>query len=424
MLLIFGAHCKLNFNLPNFMIEKSNYFVVFTVCNIAYLPKALVLSDSLHEHHKQRLKVILFDKKQDLEPCPERLDIIWVEDLGLPEWRKLAFIYDIIEFSTSLKPFIALKLLENYSRVIFLDPDTAIYSSLEPILKDLDISPVVLTPHYIKPQPDTDGESDLAMMRFGSFNLGFFAVRQGEEATYFLTWWSRRCIDFCFMESQFGLSTDQKWVSIAPCFFDFLKISFNPGYNAAPWNTFERKLTGKNGSEYLVNEEYPLIFFHFSNFDHEDPQYLKKRASIETGNSYILLEELGSSYSNKLKHYEKSMESSPYAFDYMSDGSYVSPTLRRAYASLRQKFPKEHDPFDANGPVGKFSRMNGLALKKSQIKYKYPGLSEVHNNKISFWFICRVMRIALILLGPNRFYDLSKLMVFLSIYRKQRYWKI
>ena len=175
---------------------------VFTVCNIAYLPKALVLADSLHEHNHTRLNVILFDKKQDLTPHPETVDIIWVEDLGVPEWKQLAFIYDIIEFSTSLKPYIALRLLEKHARVIFLDPDTAVYSPLDPILKDLETSPVVLTPHYIKPQPDTEGESDLAMMRFGSFNLGFFAVRQGTEATNFLNWWNRRCIDFCFMESQ------------------------------------------------------------------------------------------------------------------------------------------------------------------------------------------------------------------------------
>lgn len=276
------------------MSKTSNSsLAVFTVCNIAYLPKALVLADSLALHHQTKLNVVLFDKKQQLKPHPTTVDILWLEDLGFLEWKQLAFVYDIIEFSTSLKPFIALKLLESHEKVIFLDPDTAVYSSLAPIEKDLDTHSVVLTPHYLKPQPDTEGESDLAMMRFGSFNLGFFGVRQGVQATSFLSWWHRRCVDFCFMESQFGLSTDQKWVSIAPCFFDFLKVSFNPGYNAAPWNTFERRLTCKDGDRYLVNDEFPLVFFHFSNFDHEDPQYLNKRASSETGAKYELLESLG-----------------------------------------------------------------------------------------------------------------------------------
>lgn len=398
---------------------------VFTVCNIAYLPKALVLADSLREHNQIRLNVVLFDKKQDLNPYPETVEISWVEDIGVPEWQQLAFIYDIIEFSTSLKPYIALKLLKKHARVIFLDPDTAVYGSLDPILKDLNASPVVLTPHYTKPQPDTEGESDLAMMRFGSFNLGFFAVRQGAESASFLKWWDKRCIDFCFMESQFGLSTDQKWVSIAPCFFDFLKISFNPGYNAAPWNTFERTLTGKNGDQYLVNGDYPLVFFHFSNFDHTDPQYLNKRASGEAGKRYELLDEIGRDYSRKLKRHEEAMKRPPYSFDYMSDGSYISPTLRRAYASVRRKFPVEADPFDAQGPVGSFARKNGLVSRNTQQRYSYPGLKEAQSNQKILGFIYWVMRVFLRIFGPNRFYDLSKLMVYLSIYRKEHgYWKI
>jgi hypothetical protein len=398
---------------------------IFTVCNIAYLPKALVLADSLTQHHQTKLNVILFDKKQELTPQPSAIEVTWLEDLGFPEWKQLAFMYDIIEFSTSLKPFIALKLLETHRKVIFLDPDTAVYSSLTPIEQDLDTYPVVLTPHYLRPQPDTEGESDLAMMRFGSFNLGFFAVRQGEQASYFLNWWHRRCVDFCFMESQFGLSTDQKWVSIAPCFFDFLKISFNPGYNAAPWNTFERRLTAKEGDRYLVNDVFPLIFFHFSNFDHNDPQYLNKRASSETGVAYELLEELALDYSRKLKQYEISFMHVPYTYDFMSDGCYISPTLRRAYANVRKLMPPDTDPFDSEGRVGDFARKNRLFIKGVQVRYRYPGFRDAQNNGTTLVLIYWSMRLFLRIFGPNRFYDLSKLMVYLSVFRKQnRYWKI
>jgi hypothetical protein len=400
-------------------------FAVFTVCNIAYLPKALVLADSLYEHHNKPLNVVLFDRKQTLALPPGKINIVWVEDLGLHDWRQLAFMYDIIEFSTSLKSYIALKLIEEHNKVIFLDPDTAIYSSLDPILRDLDESSVVLTPHYIKPQPRTSYESDLPMMRFGSFNLGFFAIRRGEQASEFLNWWNQRCIDFSFMETQFGLSTDQKWVSIAPCFFDFLKISFNPGYNAAAWNTFERRLTQRQGNEYWVNDEYRLVFFHFSNFNHQDPQYLLKRASSEIGKTYARLEELGRDYSRRLIEYENKVEKVPYAFDYMSDGTYISPTLRRAYASIKDKLPLNHDPFNSDGVVGLFARKNKLITKAAADKYKYPGLKQAQGNKTMFAFIYFVMRIFLRIAGPYRFYDLSKLMVYLSSLRlDHKYWKL
>jgi hypothetical protein len=408
------------------LINTSNEgLAVFTVCNIAYLSKALVLADSLVRHHQTKLHVILFDKKQEFTSCPDTVEITWLEDLGFPAWKQLAFTYDIIELSTSLKPFIALKLLEIHRKVIFLDPDTAVYSSLDPIERDLDAHPVVLTPHYLKPQPDTEGESDLGMMRFGSFNLGFFAVRQGNQALEFLNWWHRRCIDFCFMESQFGLSTDQKWVSIAPCFFDFLKVSFNPGYNAAPWNTFERQLTAKQGDQYFVNEEFPLIFFHFSNFDHDDPQYLNKRASSEIGVRYELLDELGKDYARKLELHELAALRVPYAYDFMSDGSYISPTLRRAYASVKNAFADDADPFDSKGPVGHFARKNGLIAKAKQGKYRYPSLKEAQRHGKTMSLIYWMMRTFLRVFGPNRFYDLTKLMVYLSVLRKQRdFWKV
>jgi len=403
---------------------KNNKFAVFTVCNIAYLPKALVLAESIYKHHKYFLNIIIFDKKHPITLPTEFVDITWVEDIGFPEWKQLAFLYDIIEFSTSLKPFIALQLLAQYEKVIFLDPDTAVFSSLEPILEDLNKDPVVLTPHYRKPQPDTDTESDLAMMRFGSLNLGFFAVRKSAESEEFLSWWSRRCIDFSFMESQFGLSTDQKWVSIAPCFFDFLRISFNSGYNAAPWNTFERQITLLKDGKYFLGDGSLLVFFHFSNFDHSDPQYLNKRASSEKNISYELLEKLGLDYSCNLKEMESAIEKVPYSFDYMSDGSYISPTLRRAYASIKNSLPKDHDPFDSSGQVGSFASQNYL-LEKNNVKYAYPSLKEATKHGRKFLLVYFLMRQALRVLGPNRFYGLSKLMVYLSIYRKNtNLWKL
>jgi hypothetical protein len=227
------------------------------------------------------------------------------------------------------------------------------------------------------------------------------------------------------MESQFGLSTDQKWVSIAPCFFDFLKISFNPGYNAAPWNTFERTLTGKEDGQYMVNTDFPLIFFHFSNFDHSDPQYLNKRASCEKGKQYELLDELGRDYSNKLKYYEQTVRRPPYSFDYMSDGSYISPTLRRAYVSIKNKLRVDVDPFDSGGVIGAFAKKNNLLIKNRDYKYKYPTLSEAKSNSRTFDFVYLIMRVILRIFGPNKFYDLSKLMVYLSLYRKEhKYWRL
>lgn len=396
--------------------------IIFTVCNISYLPKALVLAKSLKKYNNDTLKIVLFDRKVDFEHPSDIAEILWIEDLAVPHLLELAMIYDIIEFSTSLKPYLALHFLEQEHRefVIFLDPDTCLYSSIDQIENDLRKHPIVLTPHYLRPQPRANNESDLAMMRFGSFNLGFFAVSKCSEGLAFLRWWSERCIDFCFMESQFGLSTDQKWVSIAPCFFPNLHVSFNPGYNMAPWNTFERFVTRDEHHNYVVNDSDPLVFFHFSNFNSSDLQYSNKRLSIEKDAQYPTLLEMSSQYSEELIRMTAVVEKVSYAFDAMSDGSYISPTLRRAYAAVRSELPINHDPFNIDGPVGQFAKKNWLVDKGSRGIYKYPGLKDKDQHPKSFLVIYFILRIVLRIVGPRRFYDLSKLMVYLSILRLNR----
>jgi hypothetical protein len=401
----------------------NNDFAIFTVCNLAYLPKALVLADSVLKYQHQRLKVFLFDKKVDADFTPFNIEVFWIEDLEVPNFKQLAFKYDIIEFSTSLKPFLTLRLLEEYDKVIFLDPDTCLFNTVAPILEDLEKHSIVLTPHYTTPQSNDLSESDTGMLRFGSFNLGFYAVRRSGESLYFLNWWSQRCMDLCYMDSQFGLSTDQKWVTIAPCFFKDLYVSFNLGYNIAAWNSWERKLSKDKEGNYLVNEDTPLTFFHFSNFDKKDPEYLNKRSCYETNVARPDLLEIGTWYSKELDSKNTSLASVKYAYDYMTEGEYISPTLRRAYACILPELPLNHNPFDSKGLVAQFAKKNYL-FESNNESYKREGFGAVSSNKSKLTLIYFIMRLLLRFVGPNKFMNLSRLMVYLSSYRQNRgLWK-
>lgn len=404
-------------------INKSEY-TIFTVCNLAYLPKALVLAESALKFNNQKLNIYLFDRKREIDLTNIDADIYWIEDLNIPNFYQLAFKYDIIEFSTSLKPFITLYLLGKYKKVIFLDPDTCLFNNVTPILEDLEKHSIVLTPHYTTPQSDDPSESDIGMMRFGSFNLGFYAVRDSQTGISFLQWWSKRCIDHCYMESQFGLSTDQKWVTIAPCFFQDLYVSFNLGYNFAAWNSWERKLTKTEEGIYMVNNNFPLIFFHFSNFDGKDPGYLNKRSCYEKNVIRPDLTELGLEYNEALnKKKVINFLNKGYGFDYMSGGEYISPSLRRAYACVLNEFPVNHNPFDTKGEVGIFAKKNHLFEKENK-SYSREGFAAISNNTIQLKIIYFLMRTLLRIVGPNKFQNLSRLLVYLSSYRQNRdLWK-
>jgi hypothetical protein len=398
---------------------------VFTVCNVAYLHKALVLADSLMNFDKIQLKIYVTDRKQLLGEIDSPAEIIWIEDVGVPNLSELAFKYDITEFSTALKPFLTLRLIESNNRVIFLDPDTCTYNSISPILRDLDECSIVLTPHYVHPHDESHPDSDVGMMRFGSFNLGFFAVRRSTDSLSFLRWWSDRCFRLCFFETQFGLSTDQKWVTIAPCFFQDIKISFNLGFNVAFWNVHERRLSPDSAGGYLVNEEFPLVFFHFSSFDEQRPELLTKRPLPGQSTSRADLLELSVPYQRLLEAKKRIAPPAPYGFDYLSDGSYISPTLRRAFACVAAELPAGHDPFDADGPVGDFARRNHLLERRRQDPYVSNSFGDIESHKRAFAAINFGMRLILRVLGPNRFANFSRLLVFLSSYRQNRaLWKV
>ena len=403
--------------------EQASEYTIFTVCNLAYLPKALVLAESVRKYENRKLMVFLFDKKTEVDLSLYDIEIYWLEEMGVPHFEQLAFKYDIIEFSTSLKPFITLALLKEFNKVIFLDPDTCLFDKVTSILNQLDKHSIVLTPHYTTPQSNHLMESDTGMLRFGSFNLGFYAVRNSQEGLYFLNWWSQRCMDLCYMDSQFGLSTDQKWVTIAPCFFKDLYVSFNLGYNFAAWNSWERKLTKDVDGKYWVNENTPLTFFHFSNFDQNDPEYLNKRSCYETGVRRPDLLEIGTWYSNNLDSKKTDLATTKYAYDYMSNGQYISPTLRRAYACILPELPLGHNPFDSNGVVGNFAKKNYL-FQGNDEPYKREGFGVVSENKGKLSLIYFLMRLVLRIVGPNKFMNLSRLMVYLSSYRQNRgLWK-
>jgi hypothetical protein len=408
---------------------NSNKLVsLFTVCNVAYLNKAMALAESTYKFNNIKVDIFLFDRKRDLNVNYDICNIWWVEDLDIPNFNNLAFKYSVIELTTSLKPYISLYLLsKNFEKVIFLDPDIMVFNSIQSILIELENNPVIITPHYIYPK--INGMSDdNRLMKFGCYNLGFFAVSASKEALEFLSWWSDRCLQNAFDDVQYGIFTDQKWVNIAQCFFPFIYVSYNPGYNVAYWNLDERHITVNTNSEYFINESFQLVFFHFSSFDSSSdsssPANLSKLPFYMGKNDDSIITDILLLYKNTLNKYISVSSDTCYSFDYMSNGNYISPTLRRAYAAMFKYFNSVNNPFEANSEVSKFALRNNLFERNNTI-FKNEGYNSISKNKRKFSIIFLVMRFLLKVLGPNKFMNFSKLMIYLSGYhRNSEMWKL
>ena len=331
---------------------------VFTIASKNYLHHVRVLMDSIRKHHPEwRCFLLLADCVDNcFDPAAENFEIIEAKDLAIPEFRRFAFQYSIMEFNTAVKPWAFEHLFEGYDvgRVIYFDPDIRLYRPLRELEEALDAHDIVLTPHLTQHLPD-DGKypSELDILRSGTHNLGFAALRRSEQTTQMLGWWQGRLLKDCRKAVAEGIFVDQKWIDLIPSLYPSYMLLRNPGYNVAYWNLHERPITrDQNGIVMAAGQ--PLAFFHFSGFDPVKSDVLSKH------NTRYMLADVPSETQSLFEEYRQELmlagysRGLPYAYGAFSNGVAIHDAFRVCFRS--GKFPEavenSADPFDAqNGCV-------------------------------------------------------------------------
>lgn len=397
-----------------------NKYAVVTICSVNYIGKAMVLFDTYRKYNPDHdFFLVLVDRKCELSVDRPGLNLIWAEDLPVDNFLQHAFEYDVIEFNTNVKPAALKLLLKSYSAVLYLDPDIRIYSSLSSVLDVLSDASVVVTPHSNTPILDGNKPDDLELLKFGAFNLGFVGVSRCDEGLAFLDWWSDRCLGHGFYEPQLGLAVDQKWVGLAPGFFPNLRILHDVGLNVAFWNLHERTLS-TFGDAWFVNGSVPLKFVHFSSFSTSSPESIaQKQTRFSTGSRPDFIE-LAEAYAKELlDHSSDEFSRHPYGFDYFDDGTYITPALRRFYASLKDtEFQTEDNPFSADGQVKRFAKRNGLLIKGNAKSTRHI-FRDMSAYGLQIRIILKALRLVLLLLGPERYFNLMRYLAHVSSLRNQ-----
>ncbi|EHJ45959.1 glycosyl transferase family 9 (plasmid) [Solidesulfovibrio carbinoliphilus subsp. oakridgensis] len=312
----------------------------FTICSANYIPTAMALFNSLMLHCQEGDLHLLLCEEPGLREqinLPPSIALHFPDKLGIPRWRQLAYYYNITEFNTAVKPYFFQKLFEQgYERVLYFDPDIRFYSSLSPLLAELDASDALLTPHMAKPYED-DGIFPRIedCIRAGQFNLGFIGLAKGAQTEAFLRWWAGALYEKCLVETDYTYFVDQFFAAITPSFMDRVKVLRNAGYNMAYWNIFQRRLALEDG-EY-VTEDGPLVFFHFSGFDAAWPDRLSKYS--DRGSPIAP----GSALARLTGDYRAELEANaafypfgdiPYSFGRHTDGRSITGAERRAFLKL------------------------------------------------------------------------------------------
>jgi hypothetical protein len=324
--------------------------ICFTSLTLSYLPRARVLAETLRAAHPGwPLWAVLVDQPPpgfDAAAALAAFDrVVNAASLGIPRFRAWMFRHDLIEACTAVKGAMLCRLLAGGAdKVLYLDPDIAVFHPLATLSGRLEEASVLLTPHQIAPNDSAASVADneRAALRYGVFNLGFLAVRNDPAGRAFAAWWSARLEEACFDEPESGLFTDQKYCDLVPALFDRVGIVRDPGWNVASWNLSRRALRVTASGDITVNGA-PLAFYHFSKHGGVGDAMTERYA----GAAHVP-HELWRWYGRRLAaHARPFVPPDWWHYGRFSDGTTIPRAARRLYRQRPDLMAHFPDPFDA-----------------------------------------------------------------------------
>jgi hypothetical protein len=344
---------------------------VFTSITANYLPKAAVLAHSVKAFHPEAVFHLVLS---DVVPpnCPRTAlaafdSIIRIEDLPIENLSRWVFRHRLVELCTAVKGPAFQHIADRYGadRIYYFDPDITLFHRLDDLEARLDRSSVLLTPHQTEPQP-ADAEqaiidNEICSLQHGVYNLGFLAVRMTVEGRRFIDWWADRLRRFCYANIPVGLFTDQRWIDLAPAFFDDIRIVREPQYNVATWNMTHRHAAGRIPDGVTINGQ-PLVFYHFSGFDSGAQEVMLERYGSHSPVFFALrdwyiqrCEEMGQGLLGKL----------PCIHGSYRNGERVPDTHRLLYRGrpdLMVRFPDPYETFPESSSYYHWCQSHGSEL--------------------------------------------------------------
>jgi len=339
--------------------------IVFTSITLNYLPKAKILAKTLKQFHPDwQFHLVISDKIPpdkvnlfNLELSQPYFDkVVWIDELPIPEINGWIFKHSVVEICTAVKgPYLQHLANLGHGKIVYIDPDIAILNSLDPIEGWLDEYGILLTPHLLdytdNPQTIQDNEI-MGTMRHGTFNLGFLAVNSMiTDGRRFIDWWADRLLHYCYADYERGLFTDQKWVDLAPSFFEKLLVIHDPGYDVASWNLDCRELSFNPQGQLVVNGRYPLRFYHFTGYD--SGAGMNVVTSLTSGGANPVVNELWDWYIRQLEmNGHQTMGKVRSYYDTFDDGTKIDYEMRVVYresSELQKVFPYPLDTDNGKG---------------------------------------------------------------------------
>lgn len=338
--------------------------IVFTSICANYLHKARCLAESVKKHMPDaKFFVCLTEKELPESARFEAFDsVILSKDMWDGNFNRFIYKHAIVEASTAVKGQFFRYLQKTYpneTEFIYLDPDCYVYSDFVELRELLKTKPIILCPHLLQPG---NIDMELSSTAHGVYNLGFLAVNNTEEAKNFINWWADRLYLFCYDDIQRGIFTDQKWIDLAPCFFN-VYILKHRGYDFAPWSLYECGMTCENGNYFVKGD--PLRFVHFSGFGRSAEKCM--RDWLPEGE--VPFHTLYNSYAVQHKRNNAdNVSAAIWSYSLCKNGEKIDDALRLRYRNNYDVMFGIDNPFDMSNSemrkqLSKVGQENGYLLK-------------------------------------------------------------
>ncbi len=308
------------------------------ICTIIaknYIAHARVLAQSYKEHHPEGTchVLVIDDTEGYIDASSEAFELVTPAQLEIDDYEHMAAIYDVLELSTAVKPWLLRYLLEERSleRIAYLDPDIRIYDRLDEIEGLTSEHGLVLIPHVTTPLPrDGKRPSEADILISGTYNLGFISLKRSPSTDALLDWWSERLKTDCVVAPDAGYFVDQRWMDFVHGVMPDFHVLRDPSYNVAYWNLHGRELTYRKGRYYVDGR--PLRFFHFSGFDPDHRKRLSKHQTrIEIRRGSALARACNAYADELLANGYRQAKNWPYSFGVLPNGVTLDSGMHRLY---------------------------------------------------------------------------------------------
>lgn len=341
--------------------------IIFTSICANYLHKARTLAESVKQNIPYAKFFVCMTEREKTESMDFYAfdEVVLSKDMWEGNFNRFIYKHAIVEASTAVKARFFQYLMNrfpNEEEFIYLDPDCYVYSDFVELREALKRKPVVLCPHLLQPG---NIDMELSSTAHGVYNLGFLAVNHSKEAEEVINWWTERLYLFCYDDIQKGIFTDQKWMDLAPCFFD-VEIFKHRGYDFAPWSLLDCGMTMENGKYYVKGDE--LRFIHFSGYG-ATAQKCMNDWLPEGAHPFRELYEKYSTLHEK--NNEDGVSKTPWTYSSYYSGEMIDDSLRAKYRNDYDFMFSVDDPFGLSNEYIKSHLKKRKSFKRYMASARY-----------------------------------------------------